>query len=184
MRIHRGLAMVLLVSACAAPVSPPISDPPSASPHTSSTPANPTTPAPSLDGHPLSELLPTVIKAVPTKTADLDPVSRDSPRVFLKAIARLGETPVDGEVALAFTPDATVYAVRVDGADGMDVLLAYLAERGYRADENPPTESVGGKQATRLGTLEGNFLYVKDDVFYFINCKDDQRAAELLEVLP
>ena len=180
MRIHRGLAVVLLVSACASPIS----DPMSASPLTPSTAAVPGTPAPSVDGHPLSELLPTAINGVPTKTADLDPVSRDSPRVFLKVIARLGVTPVDGEVALAFTPDQTVYAVRVDGSDGMDVLLAYLAERGYRADESPPTESVGGKQATRLGTLGGNFLYVKDDVFYFVNSKDDQRAADMLELLP
>jgi hypothetical protein len=184
MRIHRGLAMVLLLSACAAPVSPPIADPPSASSPAASTSATPSTPAPSVDGHPLSELLPTAIAGVPTKTADLDPVTRDSPRVFLKVIARLGETPVDGEVALAFTSDATVYAVRVAGADGMDVLLAYLAERGYRADESPPTENVGGKQATRLGTLGGNFLYVKDDVFYFVNCKDDARAADLLALLP
>ena len=115
---------------------------------------------------------------------DLEPVNRNSPRVFLKVIARLGETPDDGEVALAFIPQSTVYAVRVDGASGMDILIAYLDERGYRADESPPTESVGGKAATRLGSAGGVFLYATEDLFFYVNCTDDQRAADLLQLLP
>jgi hypothetical protein len=137
-----------------------------------------------VDGHPLSELLPASIADEVSKVADLDPVDRNSPRVFLKVIARLGETPADGEVALAFVPASTVYAVRVAGASGMDIMLAYLAERGYRSDESPPTENVGGKQATRLGSSGGTFLYATDDVFYYVNCADDERAADLLAALP
>lgn len=186
MRFHRVLLVALLVSACAAP---PVGDPsgPPAVPGASVTsPASivPSTPRPSVDGHPLSELLPTSINGVATKVTDLNPVSRASPRVFLKVIARVGETPEDGEVALAFIEGANVYAVRVKGGSGMDVLLAYLAERGYVADETPATESIGGKQATRLGAGAGQFLYVNGDVFYYVNCKDDQLAADLLGQLP
>lgn len=186
MRFHRALLVALLVSACAAP---PVDVPsgslavPGASVAGSASVA-PATPRPSVDGHPLSELLPTSINGVTTKVTDLDPVSRSSPRVFLKVIARVGETPEDGEVALAFIDGATVYAVRVKGGNGMDVLMAYLAERGYVTDETPATESVGGKQATRLGAGAGQFLYTNGDVFYYVNCKDDQAAADLLELLP
>lgn len=186
MRIHGVVLVVLLVSACAAPaiVDPSISPPiPGASIANSPSVAT-ETPRPSVDGHPLSELLPTSIKGVATKTADLDPVSRDSPRIFLKVIARLAATPNMGEVALAFTPDATVYSVRVDGSSGTEVLMAYLAERGYRADEVPPTESIGGKQATRLGTGGGTYVYVGGDVFYYVETANDQLAADMLQLLP
>jgi hypothetical protein len=186
MRIHRALLLVLLVSACAAPANVDPSNSPSA-PGASMT-ASPSvaaeTPRPSVDGHPLSELLPTSIKGVATKTADLDPVSRNSPRVFLKVIARLAATPNLGEVALAFTPESTVYAVRVAGSTGTEVLLAYLAERGYRADEVPPTVSIGGKQATKLGTVGGTYVYVGGDVFYYVETANDQLAADLLQLLP
>jgi hypothetical protein len=186
MRFHGLVLVALLVGACAAP---PVGDPsgsadvPGASLAGSASDA-PSTPRPSVDGHPLSELLPTSIDGVATKVADLDPVSRASPRVFLKVIARVGQTPEDGEVALAFIEGANVYAVRVKGGSGMDVLLAYLAERGYAADEAPPTESIGGKQATRLGAGAGQFLYISGDVFYYVNCKDDRLAADLLGQLP
>ncbi|HYO44247.1 MAG TPA: hypothetical protein VES19_13710 [Candidatus Limnocylindrales bacterium] len=132
----------------------------------------------------MSELLPTSINGIPTRVIDLDPLSRDSPRVFLKVIARVGETPRDGEVALAFIDGATVYAVRVKGGSGRDVLMAYLAERGYVTDETPATEGIGGKQATRLGAGAGQFLYTNGDVFYYVNSKDDPLASALLEQLP
>jgi hypothetical protein len=189
MRFHRVLLVALLVSACAAP---PVGDPsgPSAVPgvagasSASSASVAPSTPRPSVDGHPLSELLPTSINGVTTKVTDLNPVSRSSPRVFLKIIARVGDKPQDGEVALAFIEGATVYAVRVKGGSGEDVLMAYLAERGSVADETPATESVGGKQATRLGKGAGQFLYVSGDVFYSVSCQDDQLAADVLGQLP
>jgi hypothetical protein len=132
----------------------------------------------------LSELLPTSINGVPARLSDLDPLTRDSPRVFLKVIARIGETPADGEVGLAFIDGATVYAVRVKGGTGMDVLMAYLAERGYVHDVVPPTEGIGGKQATRLGAGAGQFLYANGDVFYYVNCANDQLAADVIAQLP
>lgn len=178
MRIHHAVLLALLVSACAAPLTVDPSTAPTAQT------APPATPRPSVDGHPLSELLPTSINGVTTKVSDLDPVSRASPRVFLKVIARVGDVPGDGEVALAFMTGATVFAVRVKGGDGMAVLMAYLAERGYPSDQAPPTEPVGGRQATRLGAGSGQFLYVNGDVFYYVNCSDDQLAADVLELLP
>lgn len=179
MLAHRVVWLALVVSACGTPA---VVEPSPSTVAPASVAA--ATPRPSLDGHPLSELLPTSITGVETKVTDLEPVNRNSPRVFLKVIARLGETPDDGEVALAFIPQSTVYAVRVDGASGMDILIAYLDERGYRADESPPTESVGGKAATRLGSAGGVFLYATEDLFFYVNCTDDQRAADLLQLLP
>ena len=186
MRFHRLVLVALLVGARA---PPQISEPsgslalPSAS---TAVPASaaPATPRPSVDGHPLSELLPTSINGVATDLTDLDPVSRASPRVFLKVIADLADTPQDGEVALAFITGATVFAVRVAGVTGQGVLMAYLGERGYVRDQVPPTESIGGKQVTRLGAGKGQFLYTSGDVFFYVNCSDDQLAADVLEQLP
>lgn len=180
MRALPVVMLALLVSACGAVpvVEPSISSSAAASPTTAATPR------PSVDGHPLSEFLPTSIDGLATTTADLDPVNRNSPRVFLKVIGRLAETPLDGEVALAFAKGATVYAVRVAGSSATEVLMAYLAERGYPSAESPPTESVGGKQATRIGAGTGQFLYTSGDVFYYVNCASDALAADLLQQLP
>lgn len=61
---------------------------------------------------------------------------------------------------------------------------AFLAERQFPDGVSLPTESIGGKQAARLAKGGHIFAYVNDDVFYYLESKDDEGAAEMLQQLP
>jgi hypothetical protein len=82
---------------------------------------------------------------------------KNSPKVFAKVVAGLHKSPQEAEVALSYAEDARVYAIRVDGASGMDILHGFVAERQGAAAGSvpPPTVSVGGKQVTRIGSIAG-----------------------------
>ena len=86
--------------------------------------------APYVDPKGVSGILPTSVNGVRTSRADLNPAGQDSPRVFLKVIASLGQMPPDGHVAVAIGSGATVYAVQVDGKTGNAILDAFLGVRG------------------------------------------------------
>jgi hypothetical protein len=190
----RSLATVLLavaLSACAGP-SP-------SGPSPTASLACASIADPSADTKALAEVLPTCVNGVPTSKRAIGVATRDSPRVFLKVVARLGKKPPDAEVAVAFwsTPAAasapsaqpansSVYAVRVAGITGSDILHAFLVERQGAAIESapPPTLSVGGKEAIRIGSLAGGFLYASADAFFYVDCPDERTAAEVLQQLP
>jgi hypothetical protein len=121
------------------------------------------------------------VSGVPTVILDTTVANRRSPRIFLKVVARLGKKPPDAEVALAFTPSSTLYALRIDGASGGEIADAYLVEHGSAP---PPIISMGGKMVRRIGALAGGFLYGSDDVFFYIECPDEATAIEVLEQLP
>jgi len=186
----RALAVALLaivVSACAAP---PTSAPPTAAPPTVAPPtaAPPTAAPPSgtpTAGDALLALLPATVNGVATTRMSLIPASRNSPRVFLKVIARLGKKPPDALVGLAFGPGATVYAMQVAGTTGSQIAEAFFVERTGIAPGSsaPPAISIGGKQVTRLGLLAGTFLYASGDTFFFVECPDEPAAAEVLGLL-
>jgi hypothetical protein len=141
----------------------------------------------SVDGKPLSELLPASVNGVETTKRDMNVISRTSPRVFLKTLGRLGKTPPDAEVALAYESSASVFAFRVDGVSGADILLAFIAESANIASGSfspAPTVSLGGKQVMNVGKLAGTFLYSTDEVFYYIECPDEPTAIDMLQQLP
>jgi hypothetical protein len=160
--------LAVLMSACAGSSS---SDPP-------------TTP---VDGHPLSEFLPTSVNGVDTTRQDLDVLRPPSPRVFPKTLGRLSKTPADAELALAYVSSASVYAFRIDGVSGADTLLTFIAESANLDSgsfSTAPTISVGGKQVMRVGELVGTFLYSSDDVFYYLQAPDEPTAVDMLQQLP
>ena len=141
----------------------------------------------SLDGSPLSELLPVSVNGVETIKKDMNVVDRSTPRVFLKTLGRLGKTPPDAEMALAYESKASVYAFRVEGVSGTDILLNFIAETANIATGSfspPPTISLGGKQVMRVGDLAGTFLYSNGDVFYYIESPDEPTAVDMLQQLP
>lgn len=190
----RALATVMLavvLGACAGP-SP-------SGPSTTASPTCAATAGPSAEVKALGELLPSCVNGVPTSKRALALTSKDSPRVFVKVVARLGKKPPDAEVAVAFwsTPapasapsaapaNSSIYAVRVAGVTGSDILHAFLVERQGAAIESapPPTLSVGGKEAIRIGSLAGGFLYSSADAFFYVDCPDEATAAEVLQQLP
>lgn len=178
--VRAVLVAILLLNGCGATSS---SLPSAIAPSSSAVPSvtGLPSPRPSVDGDPLSELLPLTVSGVPTVMLDTTVANRSSPRIFLKVVARLDRKPTDAEVALAFTPNSTLYALRIDGASGSDIAAAYLAEHG---SSTPPLLSIGGKQVRRIGALAGGFLYGSDDVFFYVECPDEVTAAEVLEQLP
>jgi hypothetical protein len=193
----REVAAFLLavgLSACAAPSpSVPATSGPTVPASSTGSPTSdassssgPASPRPSVDGHPLSELLPSSVNGEPTTRGDLSPSSRNSPRVFLKVVARLGKTPPEGEVAIAANTSGTVYALRVKGASGDEVLLAFVGERANVAvvPTPIPTISLAGKQVARVGRLPGTFLYASGDVFFYIECPDEPTAEDVIRQLP
>jgi hypothetical protein len=145
----------------------------------------PTTP---VDGHPLSEFLPTSVNGVDTTARNIDVVSRDTPRVFLKTVGRLSKLPLDAEMARAYESGNSVYAVRIGGVSGYDILLAFIGEMANVADGSfspPATTSVGGKQVMRAGGSATNtFFYSSGDVFYYIETHDEPTAVDMLQQLP
>lgn len=166
MRSVRVVLLAILLSACSGTASGP-----------------PT----SLDGNPLSELLPASVNGVETTKKDMSVVDRATPRVFLKTLGRLGKTPPDAEMAMAYDSGASIYAFRVDGVSGSDIQLDFIAETVNLPNGSfspPPTISLGGKQVMRVGELAGTFLYSDGAVFYYIECPDEPTAIDMLQQLP
>jgi hypothetical protein len=147
--------------------------------------ASPTSASPSDVGQSLRGLLPALVNGAATTTSSLSPSSRGSPRVFLKVIARLGTKPPDGQVALAFNSDATIYAVQVDGIGGSDILQAFLVERlGAAAAADAPTVDIGGKPVIRFGASGGTLVYASGETFFYVECQDEATAADVLKHVP
>ena len=184
MRVAVIVLLAVILAGCSDPSPSSTSVPSTPVPTTSAgRTAVPTTSAPQDS---LSALLPATMNGAAVTKTTLNPTKSPTPRVFLKVIARLGRTPPDARLSLAFAPNATVYAMQVDGASGSDIQQAFFAERTGAAPESgsPPNESVGGKQVIRLGNLAGTFLYANDDVFFYVEAPDEPTAAAVLEQLP
>jgi hypothetical protein len=101
-------------------------------------------------------------------------------------VGRLSKTPPESEVALGFASGTTVYAVRVDGVSGRDILEAFVAERANLSTPSaqPIYEEVDGKQVVKVADVAGNILYASDDVFFTIEAPDDPTALAVLQQLP
>ena len=137
-----------------------------------------------VDGHPLSELLPASVSGVATQTVDMSVADRNSPRAFLKVVARLGKTPPESELAFAYASETKVYAVRVAGVSGNDVLVAFVAERVDLPTADPKFDEFGGKQVIKIANTTGSFLYASADVMYTIEAPDEPTALDVLQQLP
>ena len=187
MRVAVALLLALAVCACATPSAPTPPGSSAAAPPTiaGATTSSPTAGPSDVEGS-LQGLMPSSVNGAAMTKRILSPADRVSPRIFLKVVARLGKKPPDGQVALAYNTDATIYAVHVDGATGDDIMEAFLAER-LTADALSaplPTVSIGGKEAIRLGASGGNFAYASGDAFFLVECLDEATAADVLTQLP
>lgn len=176
MRIAAVVLLAIVLGACAGPQVGPTEAPPTAAPSTPD-------PVPVGDG--LVGSLPEAFNGVPTTKVSLTLQGRATPRVFLKTLGRLGRTPPETELALAFGSGAAVYAMRVDDTTGSEILQALIEQAGYPPDASPiPTVGIGGKQVTKLASAVGPYLYPTDDTLYYVEARDDDTAAIALEELP
>jgi hypothetical protein len=181
----RALAAVLLALVLSACAQPPSTGPTPAGSTTAPSIAGPATASPAAVGDALVGLLPASVAGSTTTTSRFDAFSRRSPRVFLKVIARVGKIPPDAQLALAYTPSATVYAVQVDGVTGNDILQAFLVERmGAAGASAAPTVDIGGKQVVPIGASARTFGYASGDTFFYVDCQDEETAADALNGLP
>jgi len=177
-----ALVLALVVSACA---QPPSTGPTPAGSVAAPSIAGPATASPAAVGGALVGLLPASVAGSTTTTSSFDAFSRRSPRVFLKVIARVGKIPPDAQLALAYTPSATIYAVQVDGVTGDDILQAFLVERmGAEGASSAPTVDIGGKQVVPIGASTRTFGYASGDTFFYVDCQDEESAADALNGLP
>ena len=183
MRALAAVLLALVLSACAQ--SPSTSPTPAGSPTAAPSIAGPATASPAAVGGALVGLLPASVAGSTTTTSSFDAFSRRSPRVFLKVIARVGKIPPDAQLALAYTPSATIYAVQVDGVTGDDILQAFLVERmGAEGASSAPTVDIGGKQVVPIGASTRTFGYASGDTFFYVDCQDEESAADALNGLP
>ncbi len=164
------------------PTAPIATEAPAQSPPDGST-ASPV-PAASVTG--FLGVLPSTMNGATTTRIALSPSGRTTPKVFLKVLGRLGGTPPEMSLGLAFAPGGTAYAMRVADVTGDQILRAFLEERTglSPAASAPPKLTIGGKQATRLGQLPGTFLYANADTFFYIETSNEAAAGEIIEQLP
>jgi hypothetical protein len=176
MHIAAVVLLAIVLGACAGPQVGPTESPPT---------AVPSTPDPTTAGTGLVDSLPQAFNGMPTTKLSLTLQGRATPRVFLKALGRLGKTPPETELALAFGSGAALYAMRVDGTSGSEIFQALMEQAGYPPELSPlPTISIGGKQVTKLASAVGPYLYTTDDALYYVEARDDGTAAIVLEELP
>jgi hypothetical protein len=176
MRIAAVVLLAIVLGACAGPEVGPTEAPP--------TPV-PSTPDPAPVGVGLVGSLPEAFNGMPTTKVSLTLQGRATPRVFLKTLGRLGKTPPETELALAFGSGAALYAMRVDDTTGSEIVQALIEETGYLPDASPlPTVGIGGKQVTKLASAVGPYLYPTADALYFVEARDDATAAIVLQELP
>ncbi len=184
MRAAIVILVALVMGACASPptATPPTATPPTATPLTSA----PASPSPSIVATGLLARLPMTVNGVATTRTSLTMAGRTTPRVYLRILGRIGKTPPDAQLALAFASGATVYGMQVDGTSGSEIVQAFLEERAGAAPGSspPPTVSIGDKQVVRLGSFVGTFLYGTDDTFYYVEAPDEATAADVLQQLP
>ena len=135
------LALGVVLCACATPS--PTATPPAASPVVGSPTApvrteapvqSPTegshaSPVPSASVAGILGVLPGTVNGATAAQITLSPSGRTTPKVFLKVLGRLGGTPPEMTLGLAFAPGGTAYAMRVAGVTGDQILRAFLEER-------------------------------------------------------
>ncbi len=204
MRAASVLLLAVLLGACGGPsptaptspvasgVSPTGPDPSATLPPPTGTTASPSagtsdSPSASPSGGPVSliDLLPTSVSGVATRRIGLTPSGRTTPKIFLKVLGQLHKAPPDATIALAYTPESTIYAFTVAGVNGTEISQVFLGEHlGPAAPSETTTVALGGKEARRIGVFPGHFVYATGDRFFYIVCPDEPSAADVLQQLP
>jgi hypothetical protein len=177
-------------AASVAPASPSESGSPPASPSAAALPSPSAAPAASgAPGDDLVSLVPATINDVPVTVAQIDPASLigSNDALHLQPVLQaVGKTPADVEVVAggggAGSNSVIIQAVRIGGTDA-SALTAQL-QGALSGLPNSPVEpaTVGGKDALSLGS--DRYVYVSDDVIFFVSASNDEMAQATLEALP
>jgi ABC-type phosphate transport system substrate-binding protein len=179
-----------------APAGSPETVSPAASPSAAGSPSAAALPSASAasaasaaPGDDLVSLVPATINDVPVTVAQIDPASLigSEDALHLQPVLQaLGKTPADIEVIAggggAGSHSVIIQAVRIGGTDAS--ASTTQLQGALSGLPNSPVEPamVGGKDVLSLGG--DRYVYVSDDVVFFVSASNDEMAQATLEVLP
>ena len=175
-----------------APAASPVAGSPAAS---ASAAASPSTSAPSsasasaAPGDDLVSLVPETINDVPVTVSQVDPTSFLGTNDLLHlqpVLQALGKTPADVEVIAggggAGTNSVIIQAVRIGGTDASALATQLQGVLSALPNSSVESSTVGGKDVLSLGG--DRYVYVSNDVVFFISASNDEMAQATLEALP
>ena len=159
---------------------------PAASPSTSAPSSASASAAP---GDDLVSLVPETINDVPVTVSQVDPTSFLGTNDLLHlqpVLQALGKTPADVEVIAggggAGTNSVIIQAVRINGTDASALTPQLQTVLAALPNSSVESATVGGKDVLSLGG--DRYVYVSNDVLFFVSASNDEMAQATLEALP
>ena len=174
-----------------APAGSPVSGPPASPSATSSSTSAPSSvaAASAAPGDDLVSLVPETINDVPVTVSQVDPTSFLGTNDLLHlqpVLQALGKTPADVEVIAggggAGTNSVIIQAVRIDGTDASALTPQLQTVLAALPNSSVESATVGGKDVLSLGG--DRYVYVSNDVAFFVSASNDEMAQATLEALP
>ena len=174
-----------------APAGSPVSGPPASPSATSSSTSAPSSAAAAsaAPGDDLVSLVPETINDVPVTVSQVDPTSFLGTNDLLHlqpVLQALGKTPADVEVIAggggAGTNSVIIQAVRIDGTDASALTPQLQTVLAALPNSSVESATVGGKDVLSLGG--DRYVYVSNDVAFFVSASNDEMAQATLEALP
>jgi hypothetical protein len=140
-------------------------------------------------GDDLVSLVPATINDVPVTVSQVDPesfIGSNDPLHMKPVLEALGKAPADVKVIAGGggvgANSVIIQAVRINGTDASALtpqLQTVLAGLPNSAVESA---TVGGKEVLSLGG--DRYVYVSNDVVFFVSASNDEMAQATLEALP
>lgn len=176
----------------AAPVSSAASGSPAASPSAAGSPsASPgaSAVASPAAGNDLASLVPATINDVPVTVAQVEPevfIGTSDRHRLQPLLQALGKSPSDIEAVAggggAGANSVIIEAVRIDGTDPSALMTQLQTALGQNPDSPVEATTVSGKDV--LSTGGDRYVYVSDDVIFFISASNAEMAEATLTALP
>jgi hypothetical protein len=172
-----------------APSGSPETGSPAASPSAAAVPSASAAPASAAPGDDLVSLVPATINDVPVTVGQIEPetlIGTNDPRHLQPILQALGKTPADLEAVAggggAGTNSVIIQAVRINGTDAAGLSTQLQAVLSGFPDSPVEPATVGGKDVLSLGG--DRYVYVSNDVVFFVSASNDEMAQATLQALP
>jgi hypothetical protein len=178
------------VAPAASPVagSPAASASAAASPSTSASAAS-SAAASAAPGDDLVSLVPETINDVPVTVSQVDPesfIGSNDPLHLKPVLEALGKAPADVKVIAggggAGTNSVIIQAVRINGTDASALTPQLQTVLAALPNSSVESATVGGKDVLSLGG--DRYVYVSNDVVFFVSASNDEMAQATLAALP
>ena len=172
----------------AAPASPSVSESPAASP-SASAPSAASPSASAAAGNDLVSLVPATINDVPVSVAQVQPeafIGTSDRHQLQPLLQALGKSPSDIEAVAggggSGANSVIIEATRIAGTDPAALMTQLQTLLGQNPDSPVEPATVGGKDVLSVGG--DRYVYVSDDVIFFISASNAEMAEATLTALP